>query len=142
MAFPSFTIRRTGAEMLYFHFPRVSNSRWPGDAFSSVLLYEHFTTWSITFLEHSSSPNVTGPTSTFSMSPSVLEPAPLPRHTYSHIHSHARAHGDIYECTQKHWEMFLDAVNERCSTVYLLSFLRKSFLIATLKKKKKRKCYM
>ena len=35
--------------------------------------------------------------------------------------------------------MFLDAVNERCSTVYLLSFLRKSFLIATLKKKKKKK---
>lgn len=55
MAFPSFTIRWTGAELLCFHFPRVSNSRWPGDAFSSVLLHEHFTTWSITYSECSSS---------------------------------------------------------------------------------------
>lgn len=55
MAFPSFTIRWTGAEMLYFHFPRVSNSRWLGEAFSSVLLYEQFTTWSITYSECSSS---------------------------------------------------------------------------------------
>lgn len=46
MAFPSFTIRWTGVEMLYFHFPVVRNSRWPGDAFFSVLLHEQFTTWS------------------------------------------------------------------------------------------------
>lgn len=48
MAFPSFTIRWTGAEMLYFHFPVVGNSRWPGDASFSVLLHEQFTTWSAT----------------------------------------------------------------------------------------------
>lgn len=54
MAFPSFTIRWTGAEMLYFHFPVVSNSRWPGDAFFSVLLHEQFTTWSATCLGCSS----------------------------------------------------------------------------------------
>lgn len=48
MAFPSFTIRWTGAEMLYFHFPVVGNSRWPGNASPSVLLHEHFTTWSAT----------------------------------------------------------------------------------------------
>lgn len=54
MAFPSFTIRWTGAEMLYFHFPVVGNSRWPGDAFFSVLLHEQFTTWSATFFRCSS----------------------------------------------------------------------------------------
>lgn len=48
MAFPSFTIRWTGAEMLYFHFPVVGNSRWPGNASFSVLLHEQFTTWSAT----------------------------------------------------------------------------------------------
>lgn len=54
MAFPSFTIRWTGAEMLYFHFPVVGNSRWPGDAFFSVLLHEQFTTWRATCLGCSS----------------------------------------------------------------------------------------
>lgn len=48
MAFPSFTIRWTGVEMLYFHFPVVGNSRWPGDTFFSVLLHEQFTTRSAT----------------------------------------------------------------------------------------------
>lgn len=48
MAFPSFTIRWTGAEVLYFHFPVVGNSRWPGNASSSVLLHEQFTTWRAT----------------------------------------------------------------------------------------------
>lgn len=140
MAFPSFTIRRTGAEMLYFHFPRVSNSRWPGDAFSSVLLYEHFTTWSITFLEHSSSPNVTGPTSTFSMSPRVyLNPHPSPgihTLTYTAMHVHMEtfmnAHKNIGRCFWMQW------MNNAQQFISFLSWGNHSLSLRLKKKKKKR----
>lgn len=42
MASPSLAIRCAGAKMLSFHFPRVGNSRWPGDASPAVLLHEQF----------------------------------------------------------------------------------------------------
>ena len=122
MAFPSFTIRWTGAEMLYFHFPRVSNSRWPGDASSSVLLHEQFTTWSITYSECSSFwrfsqcdrsclnffsiPNACVHTHTCACVHTSLQ------HTCTPIHACTHVYADTYNCTQNYSQVFLDAMNE------------------------------
>ena len=116
MAFPSFTIRRTGAEMLSFHFPRVSNSRWPGDASSLVLLHEQFTTWSISYSECPDSRSLSRCDRSHLYFFSVPQWHTQTR-TISHQHTYFHIHTDIYICTvtnvsKEHLEIFPDAVHE------------------------------
>lgn len=90
-------------EMLSFHFPRVSNSRWPGDASSLVLLHEQFSTWSISYSR----------VSTRSLSRCVRSHLhfQLPSGTHGHAaslpptyilaHTHRHIHTDSYKCEQR-----------------------------------------
>ena len=143
MAFPSFTIRRAGAGMLSFHFPRVSNSRWPGDASFLVLLPEQFATWSISYSECPHSLNLSWcdrshlhffrvpqwPTWTCTVSR---------QHTYFHIHT------GIYICTQLQmwakniWRYF--QMQCFCMNFCFISFLYlgKHSLSLNVKKKKRK----
>lgn len=140
MAFPSFTIRWTGAEMLYFHFPRVSNSRWLGEAFSSVLLYEQSTTWSITYSECSSSESLPVwqvPHQLLQCSSGVhVDTHIAPKYVLSHRHMHTRMQ-TVTEVYKKHLGIFPDTVHEPVLDS-LSHFFGKTFLISKCKKKKKK----
>lgn len=134
MAFPSFTIRWTGAETLSFHFPRVSNSRWPGDASSLVLLHKQFTTWSISYSE---CPDSRSLSSTFSAFPSgTHEHAQSPTNILSHTHRHIYMQ-TVTNVSKEHLEIVPDAVHELL--LYLISLFGKTLLISKCKKKKKKR---
>lgn len=121
-----------------FIFPRVSNSRWPGDASSLVLLHEQFSTWSISYSEC--------PDSGVSRCiRSHLHFFSVPQwHTWtrtvSHQHTYLHIHTDIYiadsyKCEQR---TFGDISQMQCMNFCFISFLcGKTLLISKCKKKKK-----
>lgn len=121
MAFPSFTIRCTGAEMLCFHFPRVGNSRRPGDGCFWVLLHEQFAAWGLPHSESASSqglPSVTGPAPAFQHSGWV--------HVCTRTHpadTRGHTHADRCRQTRKHLRRRLDAANESALDTYSRFFL-------------------
>ena len=142
MAFPSFTIRRAGAGMLSFHFPRVSNSQWPAMPLSwsccmSSLQHGVLATQNVLTLWVS--PDATGPISTFSEFPSGPHGRAVSRqHIYFHIHT------GIYICTQlqmwakniwRYFQMQCFYINF-CFITFL--YLGKHSLSLNVKKKKRK----
>lgn len=140
MAFPSFTIRWAGAEMLYFHFPRVGNSRWPGDAFSSVLLHEQFRTWSITSSECSSSWRSVRRDGSHLNFFSIPDTCPCTRHLPPAPLPSTNTHAPMYTCAHTYRQVPTEGCNKfryfwmlwmnPCFPLYLIPFFRNVFLIS------------
>ena len=140
MAFPSFTIRRAGAGMLSFHFPRVSNSWWPAMPLSwscCMSSFQHGVLATQNVLTLWVSPDATGPISTFSEFPNgphgrAQFPANIYTFTYTQAYTYAhsykceqRTFGDISRCSASTWTSALSHFFIWENTPYLLMLKKK-----------------